>query len=360
GGLVLNLLTATVADDLRKNIEIYTASLLVAVTYGYTPGGRDEDPLLVRALELTSIITRVNTPEKAAIFTAIPFLEKLPTWCFGGWYALMGRARNLSQQLLNEPFNEVKTRVADGTASRSLVADFLSQVDDETDEDTMKAVALTGYLAGTETTSATLHTFVLAMVLYPDVQARARAEINQVVRHDRMPSIDDRASLPYLDAILLEVLRWYPASVLGVAHATSQDDVYEGYFIPKGALVVVNQWALSRDEDVFPDASRFDPNRHLTIDGQLKDHVVNHFAFGHGRRICPGRWFAENAMWTAMVTILSVLRIDNARDPNGHKNEIKPEFVAGASTLHPKPFRCSFEILNTQREGHLREVMNLK
>jgi hypothetical protein len=41
--------------------------------------------------------------------------------------------------------------------------------------------------------------------------------------------------------------------------------------------------ALSRDEDVFPDASRFDPNRHLTIDGQLKDHVVNHFAFGHGR-----------------------------------------------------------------------------
>jgi cytochrome P450 len=55
------------------------------------------------------------------------------------------------------------------------------------------------------------------MVLYPDVQARARAEINQVVRHDRMPSIDDRASLPYLDAILLEVLRWYPASVLGLS-----------------------------------------------------------------------------------------------------------------------------------------------
>jgi cytochrome P450 len=55
------------------------------------------------------------------------------------------------------------------------------------------------------------------MVLHPDVQARARAEINQVVRHDRMPSIDDRASLPYLDAILREVLRWHPATPLGLS-----------------------------------------------------------------------------------------------------------------------------------------------
>ncbi|KAJ8592746.1 cytochrome P450 [Rhizopogon salebrosus TDB-379] len=353
--LVLNLLTATVADDLRKNIEIYTASLIMAVTYGHIAhGDKNEDPFLARGLELTEILTRIITPEKAAMFTAFPFLEKLPTWCFGGWYALMGRTRELSQQLLNEPFNEVKARVADGTASQSLVADFLNQADDDTHEDMMKAVALTGYLAGIETTSSTIHTFLLAMTLYPDVQARARAEINQVVRHDRMPSIDDRALLPYLDAIFLEVLRWCPPIPLGVAHATSQDDVYDGYFIPKGAIVMVNQWALSRDEDMFPDASRFDPNRHLTIDGQLKDRVVNHFTFGHGRRICPGRWFAENAVWTAMATILSVLRIDCARDPNGHKIEIKPEFTAGAATARPKPFRCSFEIVNTAREMSLK------
>ncbi|KAG2352780.1 hypothetical protein BDR07DRAFT_1436061 [Suillus spraguei] len=48
---------------------------------------------------------------------------------------------------------------------------------------------------------------------------------------------------------------------------------------------MVNQWALSRDEDIFPDASRFDPTRHLTVDGKLKDLFVNHFVFGHGRRL---------------------------------------------------------------------------
>ena len=65
-----------------------------------------------------------------------------------------------------------------------------------------------------QNTSA-VYTFILAMTLYPDVQARARAEINQVVRHDTMPSIDDRPSLPYLDAVLREVLRWCPPLPLG-------------------------------------------------------------------------------------------------------------------------------------------------
>jgi hypothetical protein len=65
--------------------------------------------------------------------------------------------------------------------------------------------------------ASVVHTFVLAMVLYPDVQARARAEINQVVRNDTIPSIDDRASLPYLDAVFHEVLRWHPVVPLGLS-----------------------------------------------------------------------------------------------------------------------------------------------
>ena len=54
------------------------------------------------------------------------------------------------------------------------------------------------------------------MLLYPDVQARARAEINEIVKHDQMPSIDDKDSLPYLSAVLLEVLRCYTPAPLGL------------------------------------------------------------------------------------------------------------------------------------------------
>ncbi|KAG2065466.1 cytochrome P450 [Suillus decipiens] len=199
------------------------------------------------------------------------------------------------------------------------------------------------------------------MVLYPDIQTKARAEINQVVGHDKMPCLDDRASLPYIDAILLEVLRWHVLVPLGVPHATSNDDVYDGYFIPKGTIVIVNQWALSRNEDLFPDASRFDPSRHLTVDGRLKDSnpFVNHYVFGNGRRICPGRWFAENSLWTAAAAILAVLRIDHAKDSNGQRIEVKPEFDNGP-VVHPKPFHCSFVSVNTAREEHLRAMMNSK
>ncbi|KAG2150237.1 cytochrome P450 [Suillus bovinus] len=324
--LVVNLLDVT--SNLSQQTERYTASLIMAVTYGYIAHG-SEDPFLSRTRELFDIGKYIVSPERAAIFTAFPFLEKLPYWCFGGAFALIGRCRELAQQLLNEPFDEVKAQMENGTVSHSLVTDFLSQPHDDVDEDTMKAVAVTGYIVGMDTTASALQTFLLAMVLYPDVQARARAEMDQVVGHDKMPCLDDRASLPYIDATLHEVLRWYPVAPLGVPHATSNDDVYDGYFIPKGAMVMVNQWALSRDEDVFSNASRFDPSRHLTVDGKLKDHLVNHFAFGHGRRICPGRWFADNSLWTAATAILAVLRVDHAKDSNGNRIEVKPEFTTG-------------------------------
>ncbi|KAG0694249.1 cytochrome P450 [Suillus ampliporus] len=315
--LVINLLNAS--SDFQEHTQAYAASLIMAVTYGHAARG-NEDPFLARASELVNITKQIFSPESAAMFTTFPFLEKLPMWCFRGTFALMGRTRELSQQLLNEPFDEVKAQMANGTASHSLVADFLSQADDNADEDTMKAVALMAYMGKGFTTSV-LQTFLLAMVLYPEVQTRTRAEINQVVRHDKMPCLDDRASLPYLDAVLREVLRWYPPAPLGMAHATLNDDVYGGYFIPKGATIIVNQWAVSRDEDTFPDASRFDPSRHLTADGQLKDHFVNHIAFG--------RWFAENGLWTATAAILAVLRIDHAKDSNGDRIEVNPEFTTG-------------------------------
>ncbi|KAG1880246.1 cytochrome P450 [Suillus tomentosus] len=356
--LVVNLLDAV--SDPQHQTETYAASLIMAVTYGYHAHGH-EDPFLSRAHELFDIGQRIVSPEKAAMFTAFPFLEKLPFWCFGGAFSLMGRCRELAQQLLNEPFNEVKAQMANGIASHSLVADFLSQAHDDADEDTMKAVAR--YSSSPDSYSdvpqsaAALQIFLLTMVLYPDIQARARAEIDQAVKHDKMPCLDDRASMPYLDAILREVLRWYPVVPLGIPHATSNDDVYDGYFIPKGSKSYVSGLALSRDEDVFPDASRFDPSRHLTVDGKLKDPFVNHFAFGHGRRICPGRWFAENSLWTATAAILAVLRIDHAKDSNGNKIEVKPEFTTGLA-IHPQPFQCSFEIVNAARERHLRAMMN--
>jgi cytochrome P450 len=88
----------------------------------------------------------------------------------------------------------------------------------------------------------TLHIFILAMVLSPEVQKKAQAELDAVVGPNRLPEFEDRNNLPYINALCKETLRWHPLLPLGFAHATTQDDIYNGYFIPKGAIIFGNSW----------------------------------------------------------------------------------------------------------------------
>ena len=79
------------------------------------------------------------------------------------------------------------------------------------------------------------------MALYPDVQKKAQADIDQIAL-DRLPTPDDYESLPYIKAIIKEIARWGPVSPLGLPHRVAEDDVYENYLIPKGATVFGNIW----------------------------------------------------------------------------------------------------------------------
>ena len=75
---------------------------------------------------------------------------------------------------------------------------------------------------------------IFTMVLHPEQQKRAQEEIDRVVGTGRLPTFDDRDSLPYVEAFFRECLRWRVALPQSTAHATMEDDVYNGYFIPKG------------------------------------------------------------------------------------------------------------------------------
>lgn len=90
------------------------------------------------------------------------------------------------------------------------------------------------------------------MTLHPDIQARAQAEIDGILctAYHRLPTFSDKIKLPYVNAIVLEILRWHPAVPLGLAHSLTHDDIYEGYFFPKGTTFWANIWyvhSLSRD-----------------------------------------------------------------------------------------------------------------
>ena len=84
--------------------------------------------------------------------------------------------------------------------------------------------------------------FILAMTLWPDIQARAQAELDAVVGHERLPTFADQDSLPYVSALVKECLRWRVVAPLGMPHASTEDFEFRGYVIPRGTLLIYNIW----------------------------------------------------------------------------------------------------------------------
>jgi cytochrome P450 len=108
-------------------------------------------------------------------------------------------------------------------------------------EELIKDSAAVAYAAGADTSVSTLTTFILAMTLHPEAQKRAQAELDTVLG-DRLPTFSDRDNLPFVTAVMKEVLRWIPVLPLAVPHRAINSDQYKGYYIPAGASVLGNTW----------------------------------------------------------------------------------------------------------------------
>ncbi|KAH7930246.1 cytochrome P450 [Leucogyrophana mollusca] len=362
--LVLDMLDDSKGSPVPMNTHFmhFSAAVIMAVAYGYEVTSRD-DPLVTRVRQLMGILEKELPTERAILLTAFPLLRHLPAWFPGfAFKKQTSYCQKLADDVREIPFNYVKTQMAAGTAARSMVFDFLqSHQEDDTDdnlEQAMKDTAATVFLGGADTTSSALFTFVLAMVLYPEVQERAQAEIDALVGSDRLPDFEHRAFLPYVEAILRETLRWHPVLPLGVPHVTSSSDTYNGYYIPKGAIMVYNVWEMSHSSSDPEDTACFNPDRHLLPNGQLapNDPISASPSFGFGRRICPGRFFAEGSMWAAVVTMLATLRFTKALDKNGKEIEVKPEFTTGL-IIHPIPFQSHIRSRSAEREKEIRMYM---
>ena len=74
------------------------------------------------------------------------------------------------------------------------------------------------------------------MAIHPDIQKKAQSEIDRITGKARLPDFQDRPSMPYMEAMYREVMRWMPPLHIGLPHFSTEDDVYKGYFIPKGVI----------------------------------------------------------------------------------------------------------------------------
>ena len=206
------------------------------------------------------------------------------------------------------------------------------------------------------------------MLLHPDIAKKAQRELDVVTGRDRLPTLEDRLRLPFVDAVCKEALRWQPVLPLGmptdelpremserllhaaVPHAATEDDIYNGFLIPKGlysfclviAITLTDVTVLTRrdsntefmvkpvfspcfsraastsffsrailrDPTTYPDPAVFRPERFLDPDGNLHDDPTLVSGFGYGKRICPGRHLAEATLFIVAASVLSVFDIE--------------------------------------------------
>ncbi|THU82305.1 cytochrome P450, partial [Dendrothele bispora CBS 962.96] len=279
-----------------------------------------------------------------------PFLKYLPGWIPGiQFQGMASRARTYAKDVLTGPYSEIQDQLNSGTALSSVASRFFSEMQEgnnrsEMEKEVMRNVLANAYLDCVGLTSfqstCALYNVVLALAIHPEVQKRAQKELDDVLGGTSLPDFNDYSRLPYVTALVNEVFRCYPVTPFAVYHVSTQDDVYNGYEIPKGSILIPNAYALLHDESLFgPNTDKFNPDRFIKPDGTVNPDLSNiEVAFGFGRRACPGRFIAKDTIWVMAASILTAFEITDPLDMNGNKltSESTLEFTNAMISFPPR------------------------
>ncbi|KAJ7483512.1 cytochrome P450 [Mycena latifolia] len=345
--------------DVMHHFRHMAGTLIMDVTYGIDVNANKQ--YIDLAEEVVSGLSVASVPGRFLVVRFIRHLSRVKIYPQlgprGGIQALAANWYKLTRELLESPFAQAKRDIALGTAPLSFTSVTLAALEDSKDieehETLVKATAANMYAAASDTTVSALGTFVFAMLANPEAQAKAQAEIDSVVGTGHLPDFPDEAALPYVSAIVKEVLRWRNVTPIAVPHFLPSEDEYHGYRIPAGSIVLGNAWAIMHDEEMYPEPHSFKPERFL-LNGKLNPAVRDpEAAFGFGRRICPGRHMAAASLWITIVSVLATLDIKKLRDANGKEVEPSYEYCAGLISA-PLPFECSITSRSKQAAELIR------
>ncbi|CAN0922446.1 Cytochrome P450 81Q32 [Linum grandiflorum] len=229
---------------------------------------------------------------------------------FGGLAKKMWKVQAKSdaffQGLIDECRNKEQGDGGFADGRKTMIDTMLSMQESQPDiyaDHIIKGHLMTMILAGTDTSAATIEWAMSLLVNHPEVLQKARAEIDKVIGNNRLIEESDCPNLPYLQGIINETFRLYPAAPILVPHQSSEDCSIGGYPISKGTMLMVNAWAIHRDPTVWDDPTSFKPERHYQ--GVVKDEGGCKFLpFGMGRRSCPGTGLATRVVSLALGALI--------------------------------------------------------
>ncbi|KAK1996954.1 cytochrome P450 [Colletotrichum falcatum] len=340
------------------HIRRYTNSLTTQMVFGFRTASI-HDEKLKKLYHCTERWSEVVGSSAAALLDVYPVLRNL-----GSLSPVKRYAEKLHKEesaLYVGHWMDAKKRVVEGTAKPCFCMSIVENQKAFGFSDKLAAhISGAALEAGSDTTAATLHGFVQAMVLYPSVQKQAREELDRVCGTERLPNMDDWDSMPYIRACVKESLRWMPTAILGLAHAVIREDEYMGYKIPEGAGVILNVWAINMDEDRWEDPRAFDPSRYVGDDQGSFESASNadpskrdHYVFGAGRRLCQGMHVADRSLFLGISRLLWAFRFERAVDGRGAELAPDANDITDGFLVQPRPFSAR---ITARSEAHARVV----
>lgn len=337
------------AMDPKDDISLLVLNVICAIVYGESY--RLEDEEFQRIIKYNDHFVR--------LFRGFNILEMLPWLRFLPIEEgkILREAKELRDAVLDAKYREHKKKFVNKKDKNEVkindLTDALLKAFYEAQEEDGKISQLLTedhfimvmndvFNAGIQSTTATLLWLLAYMVTYPDTQARVHAEMDDVIGRDRKPRLEDRGSLPYLEATVAEILRIATTTPLSIPHKSTRDSSLGGFDIPKDTMMMTNLWAIHHDPEEWENPDVFNPGRFLDAEGKFSPSGPTGFRsylpFSAGRRVCLGESLAKTELFLVSARLLHQFTFERALgqpmpDLTGHVGVV---FVPGSYKISIK------------------------
>ncbi|KAK1877711.1 Cytochrome P450 2G1 [Dissostichus eleginoides] len=214
---------------------------------------------------------------------------------------------------------------------RGIYTNITSQEKDipstEFHHENLVSTVLNLFLAGTETTSSTIRYALSLFIKYPDIQEKMQHEIDTVIGHS-CPSMENRKSLPFTDAVIHEVQRFLDIFPFSLPHYALHDISFRGYTIPKDTVIIPLLHSVLKEETHWETPWTFNPKHFLDQNDNFKKNP-SFMPFSAGKRACVGESLARMELFIFLVSLLQNFTFSCSGGPD--TINLNPEFSSFAN-----------------------------
>ncbi|MBN3305066.1 CP1B1 protein, partial [Amia calva] len=334
-----------------RKLTVASANVICALCFGKRYGHDD--------LEFTTLLGRVDkfgeTVGAGSLVDVMPWLQAFPNPVRSIYHNFKELNKEFFEFVKDKVFQHRETY--DPEVTRDMSDAFIAVIEHGTDNENRLS---TGHVeatvtdlvgAGQDTISTAMQWIMLILLKYPHIQTKLQEQIDKVVGRDRLPTIEDKGSLAYLEAFIYETMRFTSFVPMTIPHSTTSDVTIDGLHIPKDTVVFVNQWSVNHDEKKWKDPHVFDPSRFLDEDGMIdRDLTSSVMIFSIGKRRCIGDQIAKVQIFLFTAILIHQCSFESNPSENltmdcSYGLALKPLHFTLSAKLRGKPLSVVSEAL---------------